>query len=91
MGVTPGSRDKVVEILLGDFTEMRSIGCEVYLVSVSETEPNWVWVTEVWTSKEAHGAALRLESVRSSIKEAQPHLTGEFESIELSVVGGLGA
>jgi quinol monooxygenase YgiN len=44
----------------------------------------------VWESREAHRASLQLPETRQAITEAMPLLTGEFQSIELDVVGGLG-
>ena len=86
----PGQRDAVVALLLRDVEELRGVGCQLYAVHVSPAHPDAVWVTEVWTSKEAHHASLRLPSVRRAIAEAMPLLTGEFDQVQLSVVGGLG-
>lgn len=90
MGVKPGERDRVVAILLRDVAALREVGCELYVVHRSEGEPDAVWVTEVWATREAHRASLALPSVRAAIAEAMPLLSGEFESVELDVVGGLG-
>jgi quinol monooxygenase YgiN len=85
----PGQRDAMVSILLRDVQALKAHGCELYVVHTSADHPDAVWVTEVWTSKEAHGASLKLSMVREAIAEAMPLLTGEFENIELSVAGGL--
>jgi quinol monooxygenase YgiN len=90
MVTKPGQRDAVVAILLRDVDEMKAVGCDLYVVSVSKDHPDAIYITEVWVSKEAHGASLKLPSVKQAIAEAMPMLTGEFESVELSVVGGLG-
>lgn len=56
----PGERDQLADILLeaaagaGDVPD-----CELYVVNVSETEPDTVWVTEVWSSAEAPAASLQ--------------------------------
>jgi quinol monooxygenase YgiN len=47
-----------------------------------------IWVTEVWKSAESHAASLKLPTVKEAISEAMPSLTGEFDQIQLSVVGG---
>lgn len=86
----PGQRDALIPLLLRGVEELKVVGCDLYVVSISEASPDAVWVTEVWTSREAHQASLTLPSVRQSITEAMPLLTGEFEQVELSVVGGLG-
>lgn len=86
----PGQRDAVVALLLRDVEELKKVGCDLYVVSVSKDHPDAIFVTEVWTSAEAHRASLALPSVKEAIAEAMPLLTGQFESVELSVVGGLG-
>jgi quinol monooxygenase YgiN len=86
----PGKRDAFVAILLRDVLKLKDVGCDLYVVSVSANHPDAVWVNEVWVSKEAHDASLQLSTVKQAIAEAMPMLTGEFEHVELSVVGGLG-
>ncbi|MGH7720126.1 MAG: putative quinol monooxygenase [Gemmatimonadaceae bacterium] len=86
----PEQRNAVVTLLLRDVEELRALGCDLYLVNISAAQPDAVWVTEVWSSKEAHQASLQLPAVKEAIAEAMPLLTGEFEGVELSVVGGLG-
>lgn len=90
MMTQPGQRDAVVAILLRDVEKLKEAGCDLYVVSVSAAHPDAVFVNEVWVSREAHRASLKLSSVQQAIAEARPMLTGQFESVELSVVGGLG-
>ena len=90
MKVKPGHRDDVVSILLSGLDGLRAAGCEAYIVGVSETDDDTIWVSEVWRSQQHHAASLQLPEVRASIDNAMPMLTGEFTSQEVSVVGGLG-
>lgn len=90
IGVQPERRDDVVAILTRDTEEARAAGCDLYMVGVSPERPDAVLVTEVWTSREAHRASLELPGVKAAIAEAMPMLTGEFQQVEFSVVGGLG-
>ena len=90
MRTKPGERDAFVRILLRDVEEMRSVGCELYVLNLAQDDPDVVWVTEVWASREAHAASLRLPTVKQAIAEGMPLLTGEFDRVELDVVGGLG-
>jgi len=90
MRTKAGHRDAVVSLLLRGSDGLREAGCDLYLVSVSNTDQDVIWVTEVWQSKEQHDASLRLPEVQAAISEAMPLLTGEFTSQELTVVGGLG-
>jgi quinol monooxygenase YgiN len=90
MGVKPGQRDAVVAILMRDVASIRDAGCELYVVGVSAADPDAVFATEVWASREAHRASLDLPSVKQAIAEAMPMLSGEFRQTEFDVVGGLG-
>jgi quinol monooxygenase YgiN len=90
MGVKPGQRDAVVAILMRDVESMKDAGCDLYLVGVSDADPDAVFVTEVWASRDAHRASLDLPAVQQAIAEAMPMLTGEFQQTEFDVVGGLG-
>ena len=90
MGTKPGQRDAVVALLLRDVEELKAVGCDLYVVSVSEDKPDTIFVTEVWKSAAAHKASLQLPSVKAAIAEAMPMLSGEFEQVTYSVVGGLG-
>lgn len=85
-----GHRDEVVSILLGGAEGLRAAGCSVYLVGVSSADPNVIWVTEVWESREHHQASLSLPETRAAVERAMPLLTGEFTRQEIEVVGGLG-
>lgn len=90
MGTKPGQRDAVVALLLRDVDELKAVGCDFYVVSVSDDKPDTIFVTEVWKSAQAHKASLQLPSVKAAIAEAMPMLSGEFEQVTYSVVGGLG-
>jgi len=90
MGVKPGMRDRVAEILLRDVDKLKAIGCQAYIVTLDPKDANSIWVMEVWESEAAHDASLKLPSVQQAIKEAMPMLTGEFSQMKLDVMGGLG-
>lgn len=85
-----GQRDALVEILLDAANSMQSVEeCELYIVNVSDTEPDTVWVTEVWSHSEAHAASLTLEATRASIQRAMPLIAG-VEATEITPLGGKG-
>ena len=90
MKTKPGHRHDVVAILLSGADGLRRVGCDLYVVSVSNTDDVTVWVSEVWQDKAQHDASLQLAEVKAAIARAMPMLTGEFTSQELTVVGGLG-
>lgn len=87
LGVQPGKRDEVVDILTRDSPQLREAGCLLYEVGVSDDEPDSVFVVELWTSEDAHRRSLQLESVRASIAEALPLLSGEMTGQRFTTVG----
>jgi quinol monooxygenase YgiN len=90
MRAQPGLRDEVVGALVAGADALTAAGCQLYVVSVNEDEPDRIWVNEVWGSKAQHDASLALPEVKAAIVATMPKLTGEFTSQELHVVGGLG-
>ena len=89
MRTKAGHRDDVVQILLSGLDGLRAAGCRLYVVGVSATDPELIWVNEVWESKADHDASLQLPETRAAIARAMPMLTGEFTGQELTVAGGL--
>lgn len=86
----PGQRDTLTAILLEAAASMHTVeGCDLYIVNVSPTEPDAIWVTEIWNSQEAHATSLTLESSREAIQRARPLIAGG-ERIELIPLGGKG-
>ena len=90
MTTKPGCRDEVVSLLVNGAEGLREFGCRVYAVSISDSDDDIIWMTEVWDTKELHDASLQLPEVKAAIAKAMPMLTGEFTSQELTVIGGLG-
>jgi quinol monooxygenase YgiN len=89
MRTKAGHRDDVVEILLSGVDGLREVGCQLYLVGVSDTDPELIWVNEVWESKRHHDDSLQLPETRAAIDRAIPMLTGDFTGQELTIAGGL--
>jgi quinol monooxygenase YgiN len=68
----PGQRDALVEHLLHAAAGVRAVaGCQLYLINTSPTEPECVWVTEVWRSQQEHDAALAIEGAHSRCAEKE--------------------
>ena len=87
----PGQGDALAELLMRAAQALEANGdCELYVVSRSPVDPDAVWVTEVWTSAEAHRSSLEDETVRNLIREARPLIAGLGERFELSPLGGKG-
>jgi quinol monooxygenase YgiN len=86
----PGQRDALVAILLEAAATLPDApGCELYIVNLSPTEPDAVWVTEVWESAEAHAASLTRPDIRAIIERGRPLIAGG-ERIEVTPIGGKG-
>jgi quinol monooxygenase YgiN len=66
-------------------------GCELYVINRVPGDPDTVWVTEIWASREALDASLQLPGVPELIGEVLPLVDREsMELVELLPVGGLG-
>jgi len=86
----PGQRDALVAGLLEAAALMQHVpGCELYIVNVSPTDTDAVWVTEVWSSASAHQASLTQDEIKALIKRTMPLIAGG-ERIEIVPIGGKG-
>jgi quinol monooxygenase YgiN len=64
-------------------------GCHLYALSSNSTNPDLIWITEIWDSKEDHDASLSLPGVRELISQAIPLLSSAPQKgQELSILGG---
>ncbi|MEZ2719047.1 putative quinol monooxygenase [Niallia circulans] len=89
--VREGERDTMVNILLEAAESMKNLDdCEMYLVNISESEPNSVYVYEVWSNENAHQASLTLEATQTLIRQAKPIITGMDRISTLKTKGGKG-
>jgi quinol monooxygenase YgiN len=92
LGAKPGKGDELEAILLEAAGLLESNDdCKLYLVSRQPDEPDAVWVTEAWRSREAHRASLEDEATRALIQRAMP-IIAELpqRSVALRPVGGKG-
>jgi quinol monooxygenase YgiN len=88
MTAAPGKRDAVVAILLEGSKGMP--GCLSYIVAQDSTNPDAIWITEVWDSQASHRASLSLPSVKDAISRARPLIAGFDKAVETVPVGGHG-
>jgi quinol monooxygenase YgiN len=84
----PGQRDALIAILLEGVSGMP--GCLSYVVARDPSDPNAIWVTEVWDSQASHQASLSLPSVQQAIARGKPLIAGFGERIVTEPVGGHG-
>jgi len=88
MKTIPGQRDALIAILIEGVSGMP--GCLSYVVAQDPTDPDAIWITEAWESKESHQASLALPSVQAAIAKGRPMIAGFGERFETIPVGGQG-
>lgn len=88
MLAAPGKRDELLAILGEGTADMP--GCLSYVLATDPTNPEAIWITEVWTDKTAHAASLKLPAVQAAIAKARPIIAGFPQRFETSPVGGHG-
>jgi mannose-6-phosphate isomerase-like protein (cupin superfamily) len=87
----PGQADVLAERLLQVAEGLRTVpGCELYLVNRSPEDPDAVWVTEVWTTQADLDASLQ-GTDQAQIQEVLALTTGNWERIDVTPLGGVGA
>lgn len=87
MMATPGQRETLVAIL-AEGTEAMP-GCLSYVVAHDGENPDAIWITEVWDSKESHAASLKLPAVQAAIGKARPIIAGFGHRFETTPVAGV--
>jgi len=90
LNATEGNANKLADILI-KASELVSTakGCHLYVVGIDESDPNAVWVTELWDSKEDHDNSLKVAGVMELISQAMPLLDGKpKKGQELKILGG---
>jgi quinol monooxygenase YgiN len=70
MKAQPGQRDALARILTEGTAEMP--GCLSYVIAADPADSDLLWITEVWTERDAHAASLALPSVREAIAKGRP-------------------
>ena len=89
---TPGQGDTLAAFLLEAAAGLEDVaGCHLYVVNRDVTDPDAVWVMEVWDDADAHQASLQLAAVQELIARARPVIASMGERYELETIGGKGA
>jgi quinol monooxygenase YgiN len=83
----PGKRDELLGYLKASTGEMP--GNLSYIIALDPANPDALWITEVWDSKESHAASLQLPAVREAIAKARPIIAGFGQSFETVPVAGV--
>jgi quinol monooxygenase YgiN len=88
--VKPGRRDEVIERLKESVDVLlRTPGCIYYLISTTD-EPDVVWISELWASKEAKEALAMSPETAQVMKELMPLVVSVTDQTVMTVVGGFG-
>ena len=89
MMAAPGQRAELVAILSESTGTMpRTIA---YLIGEDSANPDAIWIVELWESKEAHAASLKLPAVQAAIKKGRPLIAGFGTRAEFKPVAKTGA
>jgi len=88
MMTVDGKRSELTALLLEAVTRMP--GCLSYIVAEDTTEPNAIWITEVWDTQESHDQSLTLPEVRAAITKARPLIAGFEKGVTTTPLGGHG-
>ena len=80
----PGQRDALIDIMLEGVGDMP--GCKSYVIAKDPSDPNAIWVTEVWDSAASHQNSLKLEVVQQTIARAKPLIASFGERFETEPV-----
>ena len=88
MTAVAGQRDALANILIDGTVAMP--GCLSYVVAADVTEPDALWVTEVWESQASHQASLQLPGVQAAIAKGRPLIAGFSNRVETAPIGGHG-
>jgi quinol monooxygenase YgiN len=83
-----GQRDTLAAILLEGTKGMP--GCLSYIVASDASDPDALWVTEVWESEERHRASLKLPAVQAAIGKGRPLIAGFGDRVVTHPLGGQG-
>ena len=88
MEAIPEQRDALISILVEGAANMP--GCLSYIVAKDQTEPDAIWITEVWDTQVSHEASLSLPQVRDAIAQGRSLIAGFSHRTVTEPVGGHG-
>jgi quinol monooxygenase YgiN len=83
-----GQRDALISILMEGMQDLP--GCLSYIVAHDRSDPNGIWITEVWQDQASHQSSLALPSVQDAISRGRPLIAGFGERYETNPIGGIG-
>ena len=81
-------RDQLINILIAGSADMP--GNISYIVSKDSEDPNGIWISEVWETRQQHLESLNLESVKQAMAQGKPLIADFASRFETEPVGGRG-
>jgi len=88
MNAHPGKRAELIALLTRGTGDMP--GCMAYIVAEDAKDPDGIWISEVWRTKQHHADSLKLPTVRDAIAQGRALIAGFETQIETRPVGGVG-
>jgi quinol monooxygenase YgiN len=88
MKAKPGQRDALIAVLIEGVSSMP--GCLSYIVAQDPADPDAIWITEAWDSKDSHANSLSLPSVKAAIAKGRPMIASMDPPTVTTPVGGHG-
>lgn len=85
----PGKRDEVIGILHESGKLLDDPACLMHMVSEAPDDPDVIYVTDLWTSKERHETALKTPELRPFVEKAISLLEGMPEQTDFMPVSGV--
>ena len=83
-----GQREELMKILIEGGAGIP--GCLSYIVAKDQTDPDAIWVTEVWENQARHQESLSLPAVQTAIERGKPLIASFGERYETTPIGGSG-
>jgi quinol monooxygenase YgiN len=87
MRASPGRRAELIAIL-GEGTQAMP-GCIHYIVAEDASDPDAIWITEVWDKEESHKASLQLPEVKAAIAKGRPLIASFDMGARIKPVAGV--
>lgn len=88
MHAVENMRDELLAVLLEGLRDMP--GNLSYIAAKDPSDPNALWITEVWANKSDHASSLSLPSVKEAITRGRPMIASMERIAETQPIGGNG-
>lgn len=86
MTALPGRRDELIALLLDGFRASGDGGLLAYSINAAFDDPDTIWLTQLWTDREAHDATTRSEQIAALTRQVPPLLAQQPEGFYGDVV-----